>query len=215
MIRLVAQAIAPGAPYRTLSTTHPYTLHGREVEVCVRGRWVEVVECGLAHPEVLRGAGLDPAAWSGLAMGVGLDRAVMLRKQIDDIRLLRATDPRIAAQLLDLAPYRPVSAMPAVRRDLSIAAAPGTDAEVLGDLAREALGAEAVEDLTVLAETPAEALPPQAVARIGVRPGQVNLLVRLVLRHPSKTLTDHEANALRDAVYARVHAGRVYQWCTR
>jgi phenylalanyl-tRNA synthetase alpha chain len=217
MIALVAGALAPGAPYRTNPAAHPYTLQGREIEVYLQGRWVEVGECGLAHPAVLRDAGLDPARWSGLAMGLGLDRAVMLRKGIEDIRLLRASDPRIADQMLDLLPYRPVSALPPVRRDLSIAAAPGTDAEALGDKVREALGPRAgvIEDLTIVAETPMEVLPSQAVARIGIRPGQVNLLVRLVLRHPSQTLTDADANALRDDVYALVHEGTTHQWCCR
>ena len=60
-----------------------------------------------------------------------------------------------------------------------------------------------------------EALPPQAVARIGIRPGQVNLLVRLVLRHPTRTLTDQDANRLRDDVYALLHDGTTHQWCAR
>ena len=47
-------------------------------------------------------------------------------ERIDDIRVLRSTDPRIAAQMLDLAPYRPVSSQPAIERDLSIAIAAHT-----------------------------------------------------------------------------------------
>ena len=64
----------------------------------------------------------------------------------------------------------------------------------------------------MISATPMEQLPPQARARIGVQPGQVNLLVRLVLRHPTRTLTDQEANLLRDEVYAKLHEGTVYQW---
>ena len=78
--------VAPGAPYRTIPALHPYTLHGREINALLIGSWVEIGECGLAHPELLREAGLDPSEWSGLAMGIGLDRAVMLRKGLDDIR---------------------------------------------------------------------------------------------------------------------------------
>ena len=55
------------------------------------GEWVELLECGLAHPHVLAAGGL--AGHSGLAMGIGLDRAVMLRKGIGDIRLLRSRRP--------------------------------------------------------------------------------------------------------------------------
>jgi phenylalanyl-tRNA synthetase alpha chain len=217
MIQLVAEAIAPGAAVRCSATEHPYTLYGRQIDVLVEGRWVEIGECGVAHPDLLSDAGLPPHEWSGLAMGIGLDRAVMLRKGIDDIRLLRSCDPRVRSQMNDLSPYRPVSSMPPVRRDLSLAVSPGTDAESIGDRVREHLGerAAAIEDLQVLSETPMADLPPQAIERIGIQPGQVNLLVRLVLRHPTETLTDHAANQLRDEVYAVLHEGSVHQWAAR
>jgi phenylalanyl-tRNA synthetase alpha chain len=217
MVHLVADAIAPGARVRCSATEHPYTLHGRQIDVFVDGRWVEIGECGMAHPDLLRDAGLSPDEWSGLAMGIGLDRAVMLRKGIDDIRLLRSEDPRVRSQMVDLSAYRPVSSLPPVRRDLSLAVTPGTDAESIGDRVREHLGerAAAIEDLQVLSETPMDELPPQAIERIGIRPGQVNLLVRLVLRHPTETLTDHAANMLRDEVYAVLHEGSVHQWAAR
>ena len=98
---------------------------------------------------------------------------------------------------------------------MSIAVAPGTDAETLGDRVREVLGdrAVAVEDLAILSETPMRDLPQAAVERIGIQPGQTNLLVRLVLRHPTHTLTNAAANLLRDEVYAALHAGTVHQWC--
>lgn len=214
MIRLVSGVVAPGAPYHTIPAQHPYTLHGREINALVNGSWVEIGECGLAHPELLREAGLDPSEWSGLAMGIGLDRAVMLRKGLDDMRLLRSDDPRVRSQMQDLSAYRPVSNMPAIRRDLSLAVMPGLDPETIGDKVRESLGDRAVmiEDLSILSETPASDLPPQAIERIGLQPGQVNLLVRLVLRHPTETLTDHAANVLRDDVYRVLHEGTVHQW---
>jgi phenylalanyl-tRNA synthetase alpha chain len=215
MVAAVVSAALPGARHRTLPATHPYTTEGREVEVEVDGHWVELLECGLAGRHVLRAGGLDAAAWSGLALGVGLDRALMLRKGIADIRLLRSADPRVAGQMLDLEPYRPVSAMPPTRRDLSIAVAADLTAEELGDRIRERVepGAlEAVEELAVVAQTPAAELPPQAVERIGLRPGQKNVLVRLVLRHPTRTLTAEEANRTRNAVYAAIHEGDVHQW---
>jgi phenylalanyl-tRNA synthetase alpha chain len=71
---------------------------------------------------------------------------------------------------------------------------------------------EAVEELSVVAETPAAELPPQAIARIGLRPGQKNVLVRLVLRHPTRTLTAAEANRTRDDIYAAIHEGDAYEW---
>jgi hypothetical protein len=65
-------------------------------------------------------------------MGTGLDRLVMLIKQIDDIRLLRSGDPRVAQQMLTLDPYEPVSNQPATHRDMSVCVA-DPDMELLGD----------------------------------------------------------------------------------
>jgi phenylalanyl-tRNA synthetase alpha chain len=145
---------------------------------------------------------------------MGLDRAVMLRKGIDDIRVLRSADPRIAAQLRDLSPWRPVSSLPPVRRDLSLVTDAPVDADLLGDAVRAALGpaAEDLESVTVLSSTGSADLPPAARDRLGLRPDQVNVLLRLVLRPLSGTLTDQRANELRDRVYAAVHRGPRPEW---
>ena len=156
MIAAVVEALLPGAQWRALPASHPYTEGGREVEVLAEGEWVELLECGLAHPHVLAAGGLG--RHSGLAMGIGLDRAVMLRKGIGDIRLLRSDDPRVAIQMRDLDAYREVSAQPPARRDISIACAPGLTDEDIGDRVRGALSAEEaewVEEVAVAARTPA------------------------------------------------------------
>jgi phenylalanyl-tRNA synthetase alpha chain len=212
MIGVLLGALAPGRRSRHHPRQHPYTSGGRQVDAARGDDWVEVWECGPANPAVLAGAGLPGHA--GLALGMGLDRLLMLRKAIPDIRLLRSADPRIAGQMRDLDPYRPVSAMPAVRRDLSVAVGLGEDGETLGDRIRDALGADAdcVEDVTVLSATEYADLPRAAAERLGARPGQRNLLVRIVLRHLERTLTDADANALRDRVYAAVHQGTRHQW---
>ena len=207
MISCLLEALVPGLPYRQQARTHPYTEHGRQVDVRHDGRWVEVWECGLAHPGVLAAAGL--AGQGGLALGMGLDRLLMLVKGIPDIRLLRSADPRIAGQMHDLAAYQPVSSMPPVTRDLSVAVDADEDEETLGDRVREALGADApcVEEVRVLAATPYARLPGPAARRLGARPGQKNLLVRVVLRDLEKTLTNEAANGLRDRIYLAIHQG--------
>ena len=213
MIKAVLGAWLPGREHRTRPAEHPYTRAGREIEVRADdGAWVELGECGLAHPRVLAGSGL--AGYHGLAMGLGIDRALMLAKGVQDIRLLRCADPRVARQMTDLSEYRPVSAQPAARRDLSIAAEAGTCGELLGDRVRESLGCDAdwVEELTIISRTQAGELPAVARARIGLADGQENLLIRLVLRHPARSLAKPEANRLRDRVYAAVHEGGAHQW---
>jgi phenylalanyl-tRNA synthetase alpha chain len=215
MIAAVVDALLPGAQWRALPARHPYTEAGREVEVLADGEWVELLECGLAHPRVLAAGGLG--RHSGLAMGIGLDRAVMLRKGIVDIRLLRSDDPRVVAQMRDLEAYREVSAQPAARRDMSIACTPGLADEDLGDRVRGALSseqAEWVEEVAVAARTPVGELPSAARERIGIADDQENLLVRVVLRHPTRSLAKAEANALRDRIYAALHEGSAHEWAT-
>ncbi|MEV1009766.1 hypothetical protein [Streptomyces sp. NPDC049881] len=213
MVATLVETLLPGARHRHEARVHPYTLSGRQVDVERGGEWIEVAECGLAHPAVLARAGLG-ASWSGLALGMGLDRMLMLLKGIPDIRALRSADPSVDAQMTDLSPYRPVSAMPAVRRDLSVAVDRDDLAEDLGDRVRDALGADAdcVESVGIMAETPCAELPPQALERLGARPDQKNVLLKVVLRHLDRTLTDQDANLLRDRVYAAVHQGSAHQW---
>ena len=56
--------------------------------VCKQSGWVELLPCGLVHPNVLRMSGIDPDEWNGFAFGLGLTRLVMMRYGIDDIRQL-------------------------------------------------------------------------------------------------------------------------------
>ncbi|BCW68269.1 hypothetical protein NicSoilB4_30320 [Arthrobacter sp. NicSoilB4] len=225
MMAAVVEAVLPAAlhpdvEWRATRATHSYTDTGRQLDVLVtqpdgRREWLELAECGLVAAHVLRGSGLDPRRWAGLAMGLGLDRALMLRKGIRDIRLLRSENPDIQMQLLDLDPYRPVSVMPEVRRDLSLVLGSATEADVelLGDRARTALGAEAelLAALEIRSVTPASGLPAAAVERLRLAPDQVNVLLRLVLQPLDRTLTDEEANLIRDRVYLALHRGRVME----
>jgi phenylalanyl-tRNA synthetase alpha chain len=215
MIESVAAVMLPGVPLRLDPALHPYTLDGLEVHGNVQGRWVEILECGRAHPALLAAAGL--AECSGLAMGIGLDRMLMLRKGIEDIRALRSSDPRIQAQMLDLQPYRPVSSQPPIYRDLSVAVAEEASAEELGDQVRSSLAAASgsIESVEVLAETSYLELSLAARRRLGISPQQKNVLLRLVIRDLERTLTAAEANEVRDAVYAVLHRGSVKTWASK
>jgi phenylalanyl-tRNA synthetase alpha chain len=66
--------------------------------VCKATGWVEVLGCGMVHPEVLENCQIDPERWSGFAFGLGVERVAMLRYGIPDIRLLFENDPRLLAQ---------------------------------------------------------------------------------------------------------------------
>ena len=66
--------------------------------VCKQSTWIELLPCGMVHPNVLKKSGIDPEVWSGFAFGLGLSRLVMLRFKIDDVRHLLAGDLRFLEQ---------------------------------------------------------------------------------------------------------------------
>jgi phenylalanyl-tRNA synthetase alpha chain len=66
--------------------------------VCKHSGWVELLPCGLVHPNVLRLSDIDPDQWSGFAFGLGLTRLAMMRYGIDDIRQLQGGDLRFLTQ---------------------------------------------------------------------------------------------------------------------
>jgi phenylalanyl-tRNA synthetase alpha chain len=71
---------------------------GRGCRVCKQTGWIEVLGCGVVHPNVLRNCGLDPERWSGYAFGMGIDRFAMLRYDVSDIRHYFENDLRFLAQ---------------------------------------------------------------------------------------------------------------------
>ena len=66
--------------------------------VCKHVGWIELMPGGTPHPNVLRAAGLDPMEFTGFYVNIGLDRLVMMRYGIDDIRLFRSADLRFLQQ---------------------------------------------------------------------------------------------------------------------
>jgi len=85
-------------PVRFRASYFPFTEPSAEVDVQWRGRWLEVMGCGMVDPAVLEGMGLDPERWSGFAAGLGVERFCMVRHGIDDIRRLYSSDLRFLEQ---------------------------------------------------------------------------------------------------------------------
>ena len=71
---------------------------GAGCPVCKRTGWLELLGCGLVHPNVLRAGRIDPDTWSGFAFGLGIDRLLMMRYGIEDIRHLMGGDLRFLSQ---------------------------------------------------------------------------------------------------------------------
>ena len=71
---------------------------GKGCSLCKGEGWIEILGCGMVHPKVLENCGIDPEKYSGFAFGVGLERIVMMRYGIDDMRLLYENDLRFLKQ---------------------------------------------------------------------------------------------------------------------
>lgn len=71
---------------------------GTGCSVCKGSGWVELLPCGLVHPNVLKSGGIDPNEWSGFAFGLGLNRLIMMRYGITDIRHFQSGDIRFLTQ---------------------------------------------------------------------------------------------------------------------
>jgi phenylalanyl-tRNA synthetase alpha chain len=105
----------PQTPVRFRPSYFPFVEPGAEVDVgcvfcrpddgsratcrvCKSTGWLEILGCGMVHPEVFRHTGIDPERYTGFAFGMGVERVAMLRYGIPDIRLLFENDPRFLAQ---------------------------------------------------------------------------------------------------------------------
>ena len=77
----------------------PFTEPSAEVDVMGKnGQWLEVLGCGMVHPNVLRAVGIDPEEYTGFAFGMGVERLTMLRYGVNDLRAFFENDLRFLKQ---------------------------------------------------------------------------------------------------------------------
>ena len=76
----------------------PFTEPSVEVDIQGENGWLEIMGCGMVHPNVLKNVGLNPQVYSGFAFGMGIERMTMLRYQISDIRMLFENDLRFVTK---------------------------------------------------------------------------------------------------------------------
>lgn len=76
----------------------PFVEPAVEVDVKYKGQWMEMMGAGMVHPNVLKAAGHDPKKWKGFAFGGGLERIVMVRSGLPDIRMVHSGDLRVINQ---------------------------------------------------------------------------------------------------------------------
>lgn len=75
-----------------------FNCHGEGCPLCKGEGWIEILGCGMVHPKVLKNCGIDPEEYSGFAFGMGLERIVMRRYNINDLRLFFENNVRFLNQ---------------------------------------------------------------------------------------------------------------------
>lgn len=81
---------------------HCLSCRGKGCPVCKHTGWVEIAGAGMVHPEVLKNGGIDPEEYSGYAWGLGIERLVMVRHRINDIRIFTENDSRFLGQFSEI-----------------------------------------------------------------------------------------------------------------
>lgn len=94
----VKQMFGEELPVRFRASYFPFTEPSAEVDVQWKGKWLEVMGCGMVDPNVMKAVGYDPEVYTGFAAGFGVERFAMVLHQIDDIRRLYNSDLRFLRQ---------------------------------------------------------------------------------------------------------------------
>lgn len=86
--------------FRFRASFFPFTEPSAELDIRTKhsNKWMEIVGCGMVHPNVLRAGGIDPEEYTGYAFGFGVERITMAKTQLDDIRKLYENDVRVLSQ---------------------------------------------------------------------------------------------------------------------
>ncbi|TNE33367.1 phenylalanine--tRNA ligase subunit alpha, partial [bacterium] len=86
--------------FRFRASFFPFTEPSAELDIRTKysNKWMEIVGCGMVHPNVLKAGGIDPEEYSGYAFGFGVERITMAKTQLDDIRKLYENDVRVLSQ---------------------------------------------------------------------------------------------------------------------
>ncbi|MBW4520294.1 MAG: phenylalanine--tRNA ligase subunit alpha [Scytolyngbya sp. HA4215-MV1] len=97
-VKVFLQEMFGDIPVRFRPSFFPFTEPSAEVDVQWKGRWLEVMGCGMVDPNVLKAVGYDPEVYTGFAAGFGVERLALVLHQIDDIRRLFTSDLRFLRQ---------------------------------------------------------------------------------------------------------------------
>jgi phenylalanyl-tRNA synthetase alpha chain len=106
MMTAIRELISPKAEFRFRTGYFPFVEPGLEVDMrwqgdeatSREGKWLEICGCGMIHPNVLKNCGVDPEEFQGFAFGFGVERMIMIKHQIPDLRSFYTGDVRFLRQ---------------------------------------------------------------------------------------------------------------------
>ena len=198
------------APVRWVDAYFPFTHPSMELEVYYQDDWLEVLGCGVIHPDILVNAGLDPQQTSGWAFGLGLERLAMVLFQIPDIRLFWTTDERFIGQFEDgkITKFESYSKYPPCLKDMSFwlkgdQKAPQQQEEDSEDAKPSEEDLFVENDLSELVrEVAGDLVETLELIDSFVHPktGRTSLCYRISYRSMDRSLTNEEIDALQEQV---------------
>ncbi|MCP6720216.1 MAG: hypothetical protein KJI72_02780 [Patescibacteria group bacterium] len=188
----VAKSVfGPDIKYNFTPEIFPYTDPSIEMNIKIRGEWVEVVGSGLPRKDVLVNFGVT--GYNGWAFGFGLERLAIVSMDLPDIRLLWSNDERIKRQLRLGNSYKEVSKYPPVTRDISFVVDKGFVPNDYFDLIRD-IGGELVEEVKLIDTYENE-------EKFGKN--KVSYAFRITYRSTERTLTNEEVDKIHNEVEER------------
>ncbi|XP_063708052.1 probable phenylalanine--tRNA ligase, mitochondrial [Culicoides brevitarsis] len=180
---------------RWVDTHFPFTQPSWELEILHKGKWIEVLGCGIMRDEILQNTGVTNSI--GYAFGLGLERLAMILFDIPDIRLFWSRDSGFLSQFDEKKPikkmkYKPVSSFPQCPNDISFWLPETMDLEAfpandLFDMARD-IGGDVIEQISLKDKF------------THPKTGKSSLCYKIVYRHMERTLTQEEVNEIHKKI---------------
>ena len=172
----------------------PYPDPSMEMEIEKDGVWTEILGCGVPRESVLQNLGVT--RYTGWAFGFGLERLAIVSMSLPDIRLLWSDDERVKRQFVLGREFREVSKYPAVTRDISFVVPNSFAPNDYFDLIRD-IGGDLVEEVALQDKY-------ENAEKFGA--GKLSYTYRIIYRHPDRTLTNAEVDALHKKLEERTAA---------
>jgi len=189
--QLILSIYGENIEYRITDDTFPYTEPSLQAEVQYNGDWFELLWSWVVKWSVLKSLWIDPEKYNGRAFGPWIERLVMPKMNIPDIRILWSQDERITSQRWDLnKEFQPVSKYPSTYRDISFIIDKSVSLNEYFDLVRDLWG-EIVEHVQLLDTYEND-------EKFGT--GKISYTFRIVYRSYERTLLNDEINAVQENI---------------